>query len=230
VSKQVNQQDDGSSSTSLELIVQRLEEEIVLGRLRPRERLVEEDLVKYFGTKRHVIRAALLELQAMGIVARQPNRGATVRDFTAEEVEQIYDVRQLLEGAAARTMPLPPASDVIAALKEIHARHSKAVEEHDLRTIFRANLDFHRVLFAACGNPYLAEQIDQLAARAHAIRFHTITDPDLVRRARDEHQAMIESLEKGERDRLMELVSRHLRPSKDTYLKLASTLRPSPFR
>lgn len=211
------------SKASLDQIVRSLEEEIVLGRLRPRERLLEEELAKHFDAKRHVIRAALAELESMGIVIRQPNRGAAVRDFTAEEVEQIYDVRYLLERHAAQIIPLPADPALVAKLNEVQARHGKAVDEQDLRAVFRANLEFHRVLFAACGNPYLAEQIHALASRAHAIRFHAITDDALLSRARREHGEMIALLESGDRDKLVELVGEHIKPSKEAYLKLAST-------
>ena len=81
-------------------IVQRLEEEIALGLLRPRERLVEDDLLARFNVKRHVVRQVLAELEMMGMVTRRPNRGAVVRDFTTLEVEHIYFVRELLERAA----------------------------------------------------------------------------------------------------------------------------------
>lgn len=214
---------EAGGKVTLEDIVMRLEEEIVLGVLRPRERLLEEDLAKYFDAKRHVIRAALAELETMGIVVRQPNRGAAVRDFTAEEVEQIYSVRDVLERHAASIMPLPAPSELLTKLRAIQARHSKAVEAQDLRAVFRANLEFHRVLFAACNNPYLAEQISQLASRAHAIRFHAITDPKLLDRARKEHGLMIKYLESGDREKLVELVGAHIRPSKDAYLRLART-------
>ena len=214
---------DATGKVTLDEIVRRLEEEIVLGVLRPRERLLEEDLARHFDAKRHVVRAALAELETMGIVVRQPNRGAAVRDFTAEEVEQIYDVRDLLERHAASIMPLPASPELLAELRAVHARHSKAVEAHDPRTVFRANLEFHRVLFAACNNPYLAEQISQLALRAHAIRFHAITEPKLLERARKEHGLMIKYLESGDREKLVELVGAHIKPSKEAYLRLAST-------
>ena len=61
--------------------VHRLEEEIALGLLRPRQRLVEDDLLARFNVKRHVVRQVLAELELMGMVTRRPNRGATVRDF-----------------------------------------------------------------------------------------------------------------------------------------------------
>src|SRR5690349_12367591 len=89
---------------SLTDIVQRLEEEIALGLLRPRERLVEDDLLARFNVKRHVVRQVLAELEMMGMVTRRPNRGAAVRDFTTLEVEHIYFVRDILERAAVEVM------------------------------------------------------------------------------------------------------------------------------
>jgi DNA-binding GntR family transcriptional regulator len=112
---------------------------------------------------------------------------------------------------------------LVAKLEAVQSRHGKAVDEQDLRAVFRANLEFHRVLFAACGNPYLAEQIQTLASRAHAIRFHAITDDKLLDRARREHVLMIDYLKIGDREKLVNIVGEHIKPSMDAYLRLAST-------
>ena len=218
-----------STGATVQAIVASLEEEIVLGRLRPRQRLLEEKLTEYFNAKRHVVRAALVELEAIGIVVRQANRGATVRDFSAEEVEQIYDVRELLERHAAAIMPLPPDPAVMDEIRKQHRRHSEAVSDGDLRKVFRANLQFHKTLFGACGNPYLAAQISDLASCAHAIRFHAITDPVLLEHARREHGEMVKAIEQQDRDRLVALVSEHIRPSKEAYLRLGAPTGSNPF-
>src|SRR5262245_2069406 len=90
----------------VDLIVRKLEEDIVLGRRHPRERLVEQDLCADFDTHRGDVRLALFELEKMGIVERIPNRGAIVRDLTPKEVLEIYAVREELEVMAARILPL----------------------------------------------------------------------------------------------------------------------------
>lgn len=229
MAKNAGEKDDSAKGATLQLIVARLEEEIVLGGLRPRQRLLEEKLADYFGAKRHVVRTALAELETMGIIVREPNRGATVRDFSADEVGQIYDLRELLERHAAVIMPLPVDAGLMVQLKDLHTLHSEAVETHDLRAVFRANLQFHRTLFSACGNPYLADQISELASCAHAIRFHAITNPVLLARARREHGEMIEAMEQEDRDRLVTLVSDHLKPSKEAYLRLGLPTGSNPF-
>ena len=91
----------------LQQVVAALQEDIVLGRLGPGARLVEEDLADRLHTKRHVLRQAFIELERFGLVERKRNRGAAVRQLTLEDVTQIYAVRAILERAAAAQIPLP---------------------------------------------------------------------------------------------------------------------------
>jgi DNA-binding GntR family transcriptional regulator len=208
-----------SSDLSAHDIVQRLEEEIALGILRPRERLVEEELLLRFKAKRHVIRQVLAELELMGIVDRPPNRGAMVRDIGVHEIDQIYFMRELLERTAIEVMPLPMEAGVIKTLSGLHERHCNAVKEGRLRDVFRLNLEFHQLLFAACGNAQLAEAISQFAFKAHAIRSYTIGDPALLARVCEEHARMIKLMRGTNRDALIKLVTAHKMPAKQAYLR-----------
>ncbi len=104
------------------LIAKRIEEDIVLGRRQPRERLIEQDLCDLFQTHRGDVRLALFELEKKGLVERIPNRGAMVRGLTPLEVREIYAVREELEVMAVRIIPFPvspegnqPAGTIAAA-------------------------------------------------------------------------------------------------------------------
>ncbi|EFH12708.1 GntR family transcriptional regulator [Teichococcus cervicalis] len=196
-----------------------LEEDIVFGRLHPRERLVEEELTARFRATRHAIRQALSELERMGLVERIPNRGALVKAYSLAEVEQLYALRALLEREAARQMPLPPPEAALAALRAVQAAHDRAVAEGDARAAFRANLAFHRAFFGCCGNAFLAETIEHLALRAHAIRFAAVPDPAALARAQEEHHAMLAALAGADRDALLRLCEAHLVPSRQAYLR-----------
>ncbi len=207
------------STMSAADIAATLEEEIALGLLAPRERLVEEELADRFHVKRHVIRQALLDLDGMGIVVRQPNRGAAVKDFSAVEVEQLYLVRTLVETCAGRLIPLPAPPQLIAELQQIHERHCAAAERGDLHRVFRENLVFHRTLFAACGNDALTEVIEQLHFKTHAIRSYSVGDPQILASARAQHARMIALLQTTKRDEFVELLDRHIQPAKNAYLQ-----------
>lgn len=199
-------------------IISEIEEEIVLGWLRPRQRLVEEELAARFETKRHVIREAIAELERLGLVERQANKGATVKVLNQSDVEQIYTIRETLETLAAEQLPLPCDLNLIVALTEIQDVHTRAVNEHDPRSAFRANMRFHETLFKACGNPHLAEAIRTFAQAVHGARSYTAADPNYLRQARDEHIAMIDALQRSDRAQLVRLCKGHIGPSLNAYV------------
>ncbi len=208
-----------TAAAQVRAMVREFEEEIVLGRIRPRERLIEDDLMRALGAKRHVVREVLAELDRLGLIRRIPNRGAEVRDFARKEIEDIYELRALLECEAARRIPSPAPAELLVALKDIQNEHDRAVIAQDLCQAFRTNQAFHTILFAACGNTALNESIEDLARRVHGVRFYGLTDPRLLEAARLEHWAMIHALERGERDALVSLCRNHLPPSRAAYLQ-----------
>src|ERR1700690_2662028 len=118
------------------LIAKRIEEDIVLGRRQPRERLIEQDLCDQFQTHRGDVRLALFELEKKGLVGRIPNRGALVRGLTPQEVKEIYAVREELEVMAVRIIPFPVAAADIQRLEELQRQHTAAVAGGDLLTVF----------------------------------------------------------------------------------------------
>lgn len=195
-----------------------LEEEIVLGSLHPRERLIEDDLMRRFTLKRHAAREVLAELARRGLVERRKHIGCEVKAFSVQEVKELYQLRELLEAEAARTLPLPLAPEDLEQLKSIQRQHDRAVADGDPRGVFHTNLRFHETLFGFCHNGVLLRAIQEYARQTHAIRFGSLVNPDYRERARDEHWAMITALEEGRRDELVRLCRDHLAPSRDAYL------------
>jgi DNA-binding GntR family transcriptional regulator len=125
-----------------------LEEAILGGELKPGERLRAEALAQRFGTSRTPVREALLQLEGQGLVEVEPNRGAVVRTFDRDDVLDLYEVRALLEpAAAARAAKRISAAD-LQRLDELCADAS--VEEQIVN-----NEAFHRIILVAAGSPRL---------------------------------------------------------------------------
>src|ERR1700749_1369715 len=103
-------------------VIRRLEEDIIFGRFAPGSRLVEDTLMTRYRASRHFVRQALFQLERQGIVLREKNIGATVRFSSAEEVRQIYEVREMLTRQAALMMALPAPGRLIEQLSELQ-RH-----------------------------------------------------------------------------------------------------------
>ena len=204
--------------TAAAVIARRIEEDVVLGRRHPRERLVEQDLCEQFGTHRADVRLALFELEKKGIVRRIRNRGAVVRDLTPEEVLEIYDVREELEVMAVRILPFPVARADITALETLQERHSRAVDAGDLLAVFYANVRFHRALYGLCGNACLIATIEQLAEKVSSIRSSAHAIPGALDNSRNDHIKMIAALRAGRRDDLIALTRRHLKAAPNAYV------------
>ncbi|APU12820.1 MULTISPECIES: GntR family transcriptional regulator [Actinoalloteichus] len=205
-----------------------MEEEIVLGLRYPRERLVEDELMSRFAAKRHAVRQALHDLENRGLVERRPHVGAFVRAYTAKDVRDLYDVRELLEVHCARLIALPADPARIAELIDVQRRHDTAVEHGDLRAVVKANMTFHQLLFALSDNAVLVEAIRRHAQIAHAIRSVTVTEPDFLQRSRTEHWTMIRALQDQDSDLLAEMCRAHLLPSRDAYLRRVLDITPGP--
>jgi len=125
-----------------------LEEAILEGELKPGERLRAEALAQRFGTSRTPIREALLQLEAHGLVEVEPNRGAVVRTFDRDDVLDLYEIRALLEPAAAARAAHRISADDVDRLGALCADAS--VEEQIV-----ANEAFHRIIVEAAGSPRL---------------------------------------------------------------------------
>jgi len=122
-----------------------LEEAILEGELKPGERLRAEALAQRFGTSRTPIREALLQLEAQGLVDVEPNRGAVVRTFDRDDLQDLYELRALLEPHAAALAATRIGEADIARLEALCEDEDQIV----------ANETFHRIILESADSPRL---------------------------------------------------------------------------
>lgn len=201
-----------------EEVADALEGDIIFGRLKPGERLREEALLERFGHSRHFIRAAFVRLEKKGILIRTRNVGAAVRAFTISEVEEIYDVREMVQRQAALRIRLPAGKDDVARIAAIQRDYVRCVEAGDLRGIHACNDRFHLAIFALCGNNHLLALVKQYMDLTYVIRTNTFSDPQALEVSRFQHELMIEHLKGRDSWAFAELCVQHLRPNKDKYI------------
>jgi DNA-binding GntR family transcriptional regulator len=199
-------------------IARALEEDIIFGRLAPGTRLTEDALLSRFNVTRHFARQALVQLESMGIVTRESNKGATVRSLTPREVREIYDVRELLQRQAALWIPLPVPKPLLGELLGIHEEHGRWIAEGYLRGVHEANDRFHLTLFGACGNQQLVKTIELYMRLSLPVRAHSMSNADSLRISHEHHRLMIEMLKGTDNWVLAQLCVDHLQPSKRQYL------------
>lgn len=199
-----------------------LQMDLMLGRLHLRERLVEDDLILRFNATRHAVRRALDELEKEGLVLRQPNRGVRVRDYSLEEIENLYEIRDALESLAASRVRLPAAPGFVAELKKLCASHERASKGQHYAEVFSLNNAFHEKLFSGAGNPELSAAIKHYSLMTQPIRSRGFADDQLRQVAIDEHWEMIDAIERGDTKRLVRVCRAHIRWPKEFYLRANS--------
>lgn len=209
-----------SKPTNEHSLTELFEEDIIFGRLRPRERLVEDDLMERTGATRHAVRSALADMELRHLVIRVPNKGAQVRDFDREDVKQICAMRDWLHEHAARAIRFPVNVDWLESLKRLQREHDAAVASNQPMAVHRTNSAFHTALFAACENQYLAKTINEYAQLSLAYRCHLMTRTDLANQAATEHWQMIEALRDGDADKLAEICVNHTKAARAVYESL----------
>ena len=198
-------------------IFKEIEGDILSGRFKPRERLVEMDLISRFGVSRTVIREALKSLEARGLVRATPYRGVVVADLTTEEIEEIYFVRTELEKIAAKLVIEHITSKEIQELKRLSREVARHLREKTHQMIEKDS-EFHRMIFKTCHNSYLYEVIDYLRTKAHIVRFNAWSLPRRIEQSIDEHREMIQAIEDKNLSKLEKLIVKHLTISKNSYL------------
>jgi DNA-binding GntR family transcriptional regulator len=152
---------EGGRPTALD----RLRALILEGEYRPDERLVEEQLAERLGVSRTPVRQALTMLEAEGLVEIEPNKGAVVCSFSIEDVWDIYDLRAVLEGYAARRAASKIEEPEIERLEELAGEQegispeSARDREEAIRRVVEVNQEFHGTIIEASRNGRLGKLI-----------------------------------------------------------------------
>lgn len=150
-----------SPSTLKSHIFHRLRDAIVSGRYRPGQRLNESKIAREFGVSRIPVREALMQLRESGLVLNHERRGMFVTQLSEEDVQRINSLRVVLEAEALKLCRLKISKKDAARLTDVVAR-MEAWTEHTEMDAATLDLEFHRTLWEAAGNPYLTKTLDSL--------------------------------------------------------------------
>jgi len=138
-------------------------EGLLEGRLRPGDRLVENDLADLLKVSRSPIREALTELAQSGIIVREPGRGGRIREWTKQDLEDLFGVRAVLEGYAARLVAQRFDLRARAPFDQIVAKMERASAAQDYLAMVELDVRFHEMLWRSTRNPLLEQVLEGLS-------------------------------------------------------------------
>ena len=186
---------EASSVPNSERVYRGLRDQILSGALVANARLVEVQLASQFAVSRTPVREALKRLAAEGLVSADPLRGMVVRDVDSAEIEDIYVIREALEGLAARLAAERATASDLAKLRLLMELMQESAAARRWEAVVQINVKFHEVLYAASGNERLAligRSLEDAVRRFSAMVF---SDPGRVAGVLREHEEIVRALE-----------------------------------
>lgn len=177
-----------------------LREAILDFRLRPGERLVERDLIEKTGVSRATIREVLRQLTAEGLVTVIPQRGAVVVELTRKEAADLYEVRTMLEGLAARLFAERASDEQVAELRAQIDGMRTAFDQLDsadqrIQTMLDVKDRYYDVFLEGCGNEQIRRIHEGLQARVRLMRATSLGRPDRPSQTLTEIDAVVTAIE-----------------------------------
>ncbi|MFE9687922.1 GntR family transcriptional regulator [Streptomyces sp. NPDC006285] len=171
-----------------------LRQAILHGDMAPAQRLVENELSEQFGVTRASIRAALIDLEAQGLVERIRNRGSRVRVVTVEEAIAITECRMVLEGLCAAKAAVAASEEQLTELVDLGESMTKAVAAGEPVTYSDLNYELHTRIRELSGQRTALELLERLNAQLVRHRFQLALRPGRPQQSVNEHLAMIEAI------------------------------------
>lgn len=181
----------------------------------PGEQLVEESLSKELQVSRTPLRQALYRLELEGLIIRQPNGRMNVAPITVEEVEEIYKVREVLEGLLAREATPHITVENLQRLEDILEMMRRSAEQNRKEDTVKYGSDFHQLLHDLSGNETAKRFLEQLKSRIERYRrISGYNNPGYVpMRPVVEHRQILNALSHGDPDEAEEAMRKHIRNS-----------------
>ena len=196
-----------------------LKSAILEGRFEPAQRINQGQIAKELGVSRTPVREALQSLAREGLVDLVPRRGAFVSSFGAQELFEIYDLREQLEPHAVARACLLATPTEIAAIRRLE-REIECAEEVELA--FALNREFHQRLCEPCRNRLLMALLETVWSQQSALRIFTYyaQSTEALERTNTEHRAIVESFAARDSAGTRELVRRHIAEAHQTLAEL----------
>ena len=212
--------DDAAQLPNSERVYRALREQILTGALAPLTRLVELQLAQQFAVSRTPVREALKRLIAEGQVVDDATRGLIVRDVDPAEVEDIYIIREVLDGLAARLAASRATSEDLTRLHLLMELMEESAAAQRWEAVVQINIKFHEVLYSAAGNERLAliGRSLQDAVRRYSPR--ALSNPERVAAVLREHAEIVRTIEEHSADDAEATARTHLAAARHNFTAL----------
>jgi DNA-binding GntR family transcriptional regulator len=201
-----------------EQVAAQLRASLIEGRIAPGAKLNERELCSALNVSRTPLREAMKLLAAEGLVDLLPNRGAAAVRLSQADVHHAFELLAELEGLSGELAAVRISDAARAEIRALHFEMLACHARQDLPAYYQRNARIHAAINQAAGNPLLTRTYGAINARVQSLRFRTNLDAQKWQLAVEEHQRMVETLERRDGAQLRRVLTEHMLHKRDAVL------------
>jgi len=202
-----------------DVIFNTLRQAIILGELKPGERLMEVHLAEKMGVSRTPVREAIRKLELEGLVNMVPRKGAHVADLSVKDIMDVLEVRACLDGLATSLAANRITQDEIKELRHIHMQFINYIERDNLQGSIKKDVEFHDVIYRSSRNERLIQITSNLREQVQRFRVIYLKDYSNTRDIINEHTEIIDALVAKDPVKAQEVAHKHIKKQEETIIK-----------
>jgi DNA-binding GntR family transcriptional regulator len=209
-----------ATANASEAVYLALRDAIAAGTIRPGEHLGEPAIAESLGISRTPIREALLRLETERFVERTVGRRVVVAAVTPEEVLDVYAVREVLNGLAAKLAAENASTTDLIRLRKLHREMKWAYDDGDIARMASLNFVFHDAVGVASRNAFLLEMLRKAHDTHHRYPGSTFSLPERAAGSIREHEEILQAIEARDGQRAAELAQRHTAKAREARISM----------
>lgn len=202
-----------------EVIFDTLREAIIVGELKPGERLMEVQLANKMGVSRTPVREAIRKLELEGLVEMLPRKGAHVADLSVKDIMDALEVRATLDGLATFLSAERITEDEIKELKHIQSQFVNFVEKDNLHGSVKKDVEFHDIIYRSSRNDKLIQITNNLREQVQRFRVIYIKDYSSSRELIKEHEDICDAIAKRDSAAARNFAQKHIKNQEEAIIR-----------
>lgn len=206
-----------------EVIFDSLRQAIIMGELKPGERLMEIQFAEKMGVSRTPVREAIRKLELEGLVVMIPRKGAHVAELSVKDIIDVLEIRSSLDGLATRLAAQRINKDELKELKNIVNQFSQHMEKGNVQGLIKKDIEFHELIFRASRNEKLLQIITNLKDQIHRFRVVYLKDYSSPKELVKEHHDIYRAIENKDEILAEKLASLHIKNQQETMITYFSS-------
>ena len=202
-----------------EVIFDTFREAIIMGELKPGERLMDVHLADKMGVSRTPVREAIRKLELEGLVTMVPRKGAFVSIISSKDIMDVLEVRASLDGLATALSAERIKDCELKELEAVHNQFIENVEKNNLNGTIKKDVEFHDIIYRSSRNDKLIDLTCKLREQIHRFRVIYLKDYGSTTNIVSEHVSIINAIKGKDPDTASKLAREHIKKQETAIIK-----------